>query len=116
MKLLMACIASGVITSCSQNKYADVHTSGLTHSSPEVISLYENEKRREDKHSGGFGSWLFGALIEGMIDSMLGSDPDDDHLSDYHRRSDRKDTSKRQRQFVSKNGETLRDKLESKKQ
>lgn len=111
LKFLITCIALGLISSCMPSNNVNIETSGLKHSSPEVISLYEaeNHKQKRQSQSDGFFSML--------LDGFLASSPDDDDLfpeSDRHER--RNDSPDSQRIFISENGETLRDKLESKKQ
>lgn len=108
IKFIMMGVSVGIFSSCAQTKYEDVQTSEIKHSSPDVISLYEaeNEKNRREHSNGG----AFGFLI----DSLLGSDPDDDDIYGHYHHRDH--SQKRKRQFISKNGETLRSKLEAKKQ
>jgi len=112
MNFLITGVALSLLSSCAQNKYIDVQTSEIKHSSPDVISLYENqnEQLRRQENSGGFGSWLIEGLFDALIDGLIGSDPDDNN----HQHSDH--SSKRKKHFVSKNGDTLRSKLEAKKQ
>jgi hypothetical protein len=112
MKFLLTGAVLILLSSCAQDKYVDVQTSEIKHSSPDVVSLYEaeNEKLRRENTSGGFVSWL--------LDGLLGSDPDDDDsfYNSHHGHDRKNDSPKRQRRFISKNGETLRSKLESKKE
>lgn len=88
-----------------------VRTPSIVHSSPDVISLheYENAHHQDDSRDslGGkiMGS-LLGSLVEGMFDSLIGSNPDDD------RRSGKR---KEKRDFVDKNREAIVKDLESKK-
>jgi hypothetical protein len=110
IKYLITGVVIISLSSCAQNKYIDIQTSELKHSSPNVLSLYEkeNKERRNAHRSGGFLSWL--------LDGMVGSDPDefDDLYSRNHDNGNR--SAERKEQFVSENGESLRSKLEAKKQ
>lgn len=87
------------ISSCAQQEYVDVQSSGIQHSSPEVISLYEGEAVPNQEKSGGFLGWF--------LDGMLGSSPDDDYRD--------RGASQRRNEFISKNGDSIRNQLESKR-
>ncbi len=65
MKFLITGVAISLLSSCAQNKYVDVQSSEIKHSSPEVISLYkhQNEQMRRQESSGGFLSWLLDGRI-----------------------------------------------------
>jgi hypothetical protein len=111
LKFLIASLASVLFSSCAQNKYVDIQTSGLKHSSPDVISLYEIENQKQKSQAGSEG------FFSKLLDGFLASSPDDDDFfpeSDSH--PGRNDSPESQRNFISENGESLRDKLESKKQ
>ncbi|MGJ8656735.1 MAG: hypothetical protein ACSHX6_09805 [Akkermansiaceae bacterium] len=109
LKFLLSGMSIVTISSCAQTEYVDVQSSGIRHSSPEVISLYENEKVPTREKSSGFFS------LSWLLDGMLGSDPDDDFHGGNHHKHER-ESSKRKREFVSRNGDSLRGSLESKKQ
>ena len=103
MKFLIMCILSGLITGCVQNK----HTS-LPHTRPNLAHLgsgyYQSFYSNSPKLHGG-GTDHYDYNHDGAFDR-----------DDQKNSRDRDDSSTRQRQFISDNGESLRSKLESKKQ
>lgn len=107
MKFIIVGAAVSLLANCVKMDYVDIQTGEIKHSSPEVISLYEieNQKQKRKHRAESFFSKL--------LDGFLASSPDDDDFygADRHSYSDRD-----KKDFVSKNEDSLRSSLESKKQ